>query len=380
MRLGRVLIVGGGLSGMCTALALAERGLATEIEIVESNPKWDVSGAGILLAANALRALDTLGLVDRVIAGGFPSPTTVLYAPDGTRLAELVTPPIQGTDYPSILGIARPVLHRILQDAVREAGIAVRVGVTVAVLEQTDRDIRVELSDGRVERYAMLVGSDGLRSKIRQLVFPEVPPPRYEDQMVWRYSFPFRPETLTSSWICLGDPKVGVAPMAAQAMYMFITESAPGTPLRYPDDQLAEQMRQRLDRYRHLPFVAPLVEAMTDPARVVLRPFETVLVPKPWHRGRVVLVGDAAHTLTAHTAQGGAMAIEDTVVLAEELARHDDLATALAAYADRRFDRVRRMWEYALRLCILERTHDPQAGVESPRLMAAATALAAEPI
>ncbi len=380
MRLDRVLIVGGGIAGMCTALALRHRRIAGEIDIVELNPKWDVYGAGILLAANALRALDTFGLADRVIAGGYPSPSTILYAPNGVQINELVTPPIAGTSYPSILGIARPVLHRILQAAIREAGVRVVLGVTVDAIEHTGSHVTVQFSDGREATYDLVVGADGLRSKVRRLAFPEVPPPRYEDQMVWRYAFPFRAEGLDASWIYLGDPKVGVAPMAQNAMYMFITEGAPGQPLRFPEEQLAEEMRKRLAGYQHVPRLVALAEAMTDPARVVLRPFETILVPKPWHRGRIVLVGDAAHTLTAHTAQGGAMAIEDTVVLAEELDRHQELEAALTAYVERRFDRVRRMWEYSLELCVLERTHDPRAPIESPKLMAAATELAAQPI
>ncbi len=380
MRLGRVLIVGGGIAGMCTALALRERGIAMEIDIAEINPKWDVYGAGILLAANALRALDTIGLADRVIAGGYPSPSTVLFAPNGARIGELVTPPIAGTSYPSILGIARPVLHRILQATIREAAVSVTLGITVDRIEQAGDHVVVQFSDGRQSTYDLVVGADGLRSRVRHLAFPEVPPPRYEDQMVWRYAFPFRAEGLDASWIYLGDPKVGVAPMAQDAMYMFITEGAPSKPLRYPEEQLAEEMRKRLDGYRHVPALVALAEAMTDPARVVLRPFETILVPKPWHRGQIVLVGDAAHTLTAHTAQGGAMAIEDAVVLAEELDRHSDLEAALTAYVERRFDRVRRMWEYSLELCLLERTHDPRAPIESPKLMAAAHELAAQPI
>ncbi len=374
----RALIVGGGIAGMCTALGLSQAGFA--VDLVEKNPKWDVYGAGILLAANALRALDQLGLAERVIAAGYPSPTTVLWAPDGTRLGEVTTPPIEGTTYPSILGIARPALHRVLQEAVRSAGINVRVGTTIERLEEEGDAVQVAFADGERGRYDLVIGADGLRSQVRQLIFPEVPTPRYEDQVVWRYPFSLRPPELTTSWIVLGDPKVGIVPTAPDAVYIFITEAAPGKPLRFADEQLADAMRERVMLYQHIPLLRLLAEHLTEPSRVVLRPFETVLVPHPWYRGRIVLVGDAAHTLTAHTAQGGAMAIEDAVVLVQELRDTSDVEKALHSYSRRRFERVRRMFELSLQICMLERTHDPRTAVESARLMAEAHTLAAMPI
>jgi 2-polyprenyl-6-methoxyphenol hydroxylase-like FAD-dependent oxidoreductase len=111
---------------------------------------------------------------------------------------------------------------------------------------------------------------------------------------------------------------------------------------------------------------------------VVMRPFETILMPAPWNRGRVVLVGDSAHAMTAHIAQGAAMAIEDAVVLSEELKAHDDLETALANYNERRFPRVSSLVGMSRQICEWERSNDPSADI--PAMTIASMKLAAQPI
>lgn len=375
MNVEKVLIVGGGIAGLCTAVGL--KGSGAVVEIVEQNPKWDVYGVGIIQLANALRALAALGLAEEAIAQGFPMSALVMWRPDGAPIATLPQPPIAGPDFPPQNGIARPKLHAILQKAAQAAGARVRLGLSVQAIEQDGERVRVAFTDGSQGVYDLVVGADGLRSRVRQLVFPEAPSPQYEEQVVWRYNLP-RPPEVDNIWMWMGDPKVGIVPLGPDLMYMFITDAAPGQPPRYPEAALAEEMRKRLDGYRHIPLLARLQEQITDPSKVVLRPFETILVPAPWHRGRVVLVGDAAHAMTAHIAQGAAMAIEDAVVLTEELRRGPSLEAALAAYNRRRFERVRKMVEMSRQLCIWERTHDPKA--DPVGVTAASMELAAQPI
>src|SRR5205823_2174682 len=142
---------------------------------------------------------------------------------------------------------------------------------------------------------------------IRRLVFSADLQPQFEGQMVWRYNLP-KPEDVKDIWMFMGiDPRVGFVPMSPDIMYMFLVETpAPGADLRVPESELAARMRGLLAHYPPGP-VAALRDQITDSARVVYRPFESILVPAPWHRGRVVLVGDAAHAMTAHIAQGAAM-------------------------------------------------------------------------
>jgi 2-polyprenyl-6-methoxyphenol hydroxylase-like FAD-dependent oxidoreductase len=370
-----ILIVGGGIAGLCTAIGLRDTGIA--IEIVEINPKWDVYGVGIIQLANALRALAELGLAERAVAEGFPMAGLQMYAPNGHQIANIPQPQIAGPDFPAQNGIARPKLHKILQDAAQATGAQVRLGITTQSIEQTSEQVHVTFTDGSTGNYDLVVGADGLRSTVRQLVFGKDLQPKYEDQVVWRYNLP-RPEQVKDIWMWMGDPKVGIVPLSPDIMYLFITDAAPGSIPRYLEEDLAAEMRKRLDGYAGISLLAGLRDQITDSSKVVLRPFETILVPAPWHRRRVVLVGDSAHAMTAHIAQGAAMAIEDAVVLTEELKQQDRLDSVLVNYNQRRYDRVRQLVEMSRQVCEWERTHDPKADVMGVTI--ASMKLAAQPI
>jgi 2-polyprenyl-6-methoxyphenol hydroxylase-like FAD-dependent oxidoreductase len=114
------------------------------------------------------------------------------------------------------------------------------------------------------------------------------------------------------------------------------------------DDELHAQLRQRIAEYGGL--IGRLREQVTDPRQVVYRPLETVLVPPPWHKGRVLIIGDAAHSGTPHLAQGAAMAIEDAVLLGEMLNQDRSLDATLHAFAARRLPRCRLVLEAGLQL------------------------------
>ena len=368
-----ILIVGGGVAGLSTAIGL--KGTGVSVDLVELNPDWNVYGVGIIQLANALRALAALGLAEQAVAQGYPMSGLEVYAPNGYMIMHQPQPQIAGPNFPAQNGIARPILHKILQDAALATGVNVQLGITVQAIEDKGDKVSVTFTDGSSKDYDLVVGADGLRSTVRQLVFPETPEPKYEGQMVWRYNLP-RPENVKDIQMYMGDPKVGCVPMSNETMYIFITDAAPNEILRVPKAELAVEMRKRLDVYGGL--FAKYQEQITDPEGVVLRPFETVLVTGPWYRGRVVLIGDAAHAMTAHIAQGAAMAIEDAVVLTEEMKAHDTLEGALAAYHTRRYDRVAELVELSRTICQMERDH---VNVEQiPGLLAQSTKLAAKPI
>jgi len=370
-----LLIIGGGIAGLCTAIGL--RGSGIRVDIVELNPKWDVYGVGIIQLANALRALAALGLAERAVAEGYPMDGLEMYAPNGHTIAKLPQPRIAGPNFPAQNGITRPKLHSILQDAAKASGAHVRTGLTIKSIDEADGHVNVVFTDGTTGQYDLVVGADGLRSTVRSIVFGASPQPKFENQIVWRYNVKKPPEVKD---ICMwmGDPKVGIVPMSPDLMYVFITDGPYETLPRFVEGELAAQMRKRLTHYAHLPLIAGVCEQITDSSKVVVRPFETILVPSPWYRGRVVLVGDSAHAMTAHIAQGAAMAIEDAVVLTEEIKNGDDLASVLANYDKRRFGRVSQLVEMSRQLCEWERTHDPKADVMG--VTVASFQLAAQPI
>jgi 2-polyprenyl-6-methoxyphenol hydroxylase-like FAD-dependent oxidoreductase len=251
-------------------------------------------------------------------------------------------------------GITRPKLHAIFQDAVTSSGANVRLGATV---DAVGEDGRVEFNDGGDAEYDLVVGADGIHSRVRALVFPDAPEPQYTGQIVWRYNVP-RPDGLETLDMFVGsNGKAGFVPLSPELMYILYIEAVPAERVKMPEERLAEIFRERLAE-----FGGPVGEVrdrdIVDPAQVVVRPVESLLVPTPWHRGRVVLVGDAAHATSPHVGQGGAMAIEDAIVLAEEVSG-GDLDAALTRYAERRYPRCREIWEISRQIGTWEIEHTP---------------------
>jgi 2-polyprenyl-6-methoxyphenol hydroxylase-like FAD-dependent oxidoreductase len=224
-------------------------------------------------------------------------------------------------------GITRPRLHKILQDATLSSGADVRTGATVSSLDDAKRE------------YDLVVGADGLHSQIRGELFPEAAP-KLTGQVCWRYNLP-RIEGLDKIRVYIGpNGTAGFVPLAADLMYMLTIEKPPeGAPLRLPREGLATTYRERLAGFGGP--VAEMRELVVDDDAVVYRPVENVVVPAPWYRDNVVLIGDAAHATSPHCGQGAAQAIEDGLVLAHELAARGDVGAALDAFMARRFDRCR---------------------------------------
>jgi 2-polyprenyl-6-methoxyphenol hydroxylase-like FAD-dependent oxidoreductase len=332
----KVLVVGGGIGGMSAALALNRNGVA--VKLIDSDPSWRVYGAGITITGMSLRAFDALGVLSEIRERGFVHTGMRPMRFDGERLPGPAHAP---PDAPPIMcggGIMRPVLHDILSTRVRAAGIDVRLGVTVAKLEQDDDGVDVTLSDGVTERFDLVVGADGIYSKTRSMIFPDAPRPQFTGQGCWRIVAD-RPPEVDRAEIYFGGPlKVGMSPISQDQMYVFLLEHVPGNPWFAPETHV-----------EHLSnLLAPFGGALTavraglgEHSQIVYRPLEWLLLPDPWYLGRVVLIGDAAHATTPHMASGAGVAVEDGLVLAQELAKSDDVAVALRAFMDRRFERAK---------------------------------------
>jgi len=375
----KVLIVGGGIGGLVAAVALRQKDTDVEIELVEVNPKWDVYCVGIITLANSLRALAAVGLADKVLQAGYGMDKLDFFDSEGNFLHGVPQPRLAGPQYPSACALTRPRLHSILQDAVHAAGVNVRVGVTVAELTHTDEAVAVNFTDVSTGQYDLVIGADGIRSLVRQLVFGTEYQPIFAGQMIWRCNVP-KPPAVENFHMFQGKSgnKAGFVPLASDLMYIFLTEKPrPGAETKIPDEQLAEAFRERL-----MEFGGPVAEIrdryLTDPSQIVYRPFEQILLPPPWFRGRVVLLGDAAHAMSAHVAQGAALAIEDAVALAEELSAKSTLLEALNGYMERRYERCKSLVEIAQELARGEMENDRT--VDVPGLTVKSMQIAAAPI
>jgi 2-polyprenyl-6-methoxyphenol hydroxylase-like FAD-dependent oxidoreductase len=334
----RVLVVGGGIGGLSAAIALRQAGL--EVDVVEKNPAWDVYGVGIIQPGNALRALNALGLAQEAVAQGHPMRGDATWLADGqTQLADNDWSPLVA-GLPPGNGITRPRLHRIFQRHTLDSGADVRTGVTFTTIDDRDDGVDVAFTDGQNRRYDLVIGADGLYSQVRETVFGADLRPAYTGQVCWRYNLP-RIDGLDKIWVYIGATgTAGFVPLAEDLMYMLTIEKPPeGAPVRLEREGMAALYRERLGQFGGP--VAAHRELIVDDDAVIYRPVENVLVPPPWYRGRVVLIGDAAHATSPHCGQGAAQAIEDALVLREELGADRSLAEALEAFTRRRYERCK---------------------------------------
>jgi 2-polyprenyl-6-methoxyphenol hydroxylase-like FAD-dependent oxidoreductase len=331
-----ILIVGGGVAGLAVAIGLHNQGI--RVEVVEKNADWSVYHVGIIVQSNFIRALDQLGVGQAAVKAGFPYKGARFMSMGGDIIAELPGDP-QVDSLPADLGLTRPALHEVLTSEVKRLGIPVRLGVTFESFTDTGEGVDVAFTDGTSGSYDLLIGCDGNYSAVRKVLWPDATP-KFTGQGVWRYNVP-RPADLEWSDLYIGKPdfhgKAGYCPLTPEEMYIFVVCEEPGNP-RFAPETLAAEMRQRLEGYGGM--LGEAAKAVTDPALVVYRPLEACIMPDPWYKGRVVLIGDSAHSATPHLGQGAAMAVEDAVVLAEELAGKD-IDTALRAFMERRFERAK---------------------------------------
>jgi 2-polyprenyl-6-methoxyphenol hydroxylase-like FAD-dependent oxidoreductase len=366
-----ILIIGGGIGGLTAAIALRRDG--HRVTVIEKDPDWSVYGVGIIQQANVIRAMADLGLVDDYMSASVGFDKVAIHLPNGIMVVEVPMPRlVEG--YPPAVGIGRPALHKILGDRTIADGAEVRLGVTARSIEDDGEGVDVSFSDGSAGRFDIVVGADGVYSQTRSVIMPDAPRPKFTGQAVWRYNFP-RPVDLDALHAYNGPIGIGLVPISRTLMYMYVTTPEPGNP-RYPHDKLAESMRSKLDGAA--PQIRALAEQITENDGVVYRPLEGMMLYGDWHAGRVVLLGDAVHATTPHLGQGAGLAIEDSIVLAEELKRHDTPDEAFRAYRDRRFERCRYIVEKSLEICRGQLGEGPL--IDNAEATAEAFRVMAEPI
>jgi 2-polyprenyl-6-methoxyphenol hydroxylase-like FAD-dependent oxidoreductase len=366
-----VLVVGGGAAGAATAILLARAGVA--VDLVEAAPDVTGSGSGITLQGNALRVFRDLGVLDDVVAHGYAFDVLGLRTPDGTVIAEFPDAKTGGDDLPATVGMPRAVMARLLLERAAAVGAKVRMATR---LESVTTDGHVSLSDGTSQTYDLVVGADGLNSGVRAAIgIPTTPEPL--GMGIWRV-FTTRPASITRTDLTYGGAAyiAGYCPTGDDSIYAYLVEDAADRTGLSGDERLAT-MRDLAAHYGG-PWTE-IRDRMTDAPRVNYTWFTHHVVDGPWHRDRVVLAGDAAHSCPPTLAQGAAQALEDATVLADEVLKADDLETALTAYGARRQPRAGAVVANSVQLAqwLLAHEPPPQAGgtADVPGLMARTSAL-----
>jgi len=373
-RVDRVLVVGGGIAGMSLGIGLRRAGIRTDI--VEIDAEWNVLGLGIALLGPTLRALRTIGLLERCIEQGFGYSSFAVGNPAGKIVQTVDLARLNGPDYPAAVGIMRPAFHAALADACRDEGVVIRLGTSVASLKQGRDSVEVAFSDGTTDRFDLVVGADGAYSKVRELAFGPDVRPRYTGQTVWRATVERPPEVTTLHVYYGGKGQPGFNPVSPDEMYVFLVQNSPDNE-RIPAERLPGALREQLAGFGGL--LAEARDRITRPEKIVHRPIEALLVPPPWYRGRVLLIGDAAHVPTPHLASGAGIAIEDAIVLVELLRTDQPVPEILEGFMARRFERCRMVVENSVQFGEWEK-HPNTPGADPAGLLGRSMAALAQPI
>ncbi|WP_435175337.1 FAD-dependent monooxygenase [Actinacidiphila sp. bgisy145] len=331
----RTVIAGGGLVGLTAAASL--QSIGHEVTVLEQAPEIRAAGAGIGLWPNALREFDHIGVgADVRDLGAWID--TWFFDPAGRpqRAAGY------GPDDHRFLLVPRPALNQLLADRI---GLdRIRLGARATGCTETGTEVIVHLADGTDLRADLLIGADGVHSRIRASLVPGSDAVPHEGHYAWRALVPAGAERPEGSVLTIGAERTrgGYARVSADRTMWMVNQFDAG--------ELTGTKRDRaLTRARHLAargWHADLLEMIAaTPEDAILENLITLVPPLPrWTGRRVALVGDAAHGLSPHIAAGGTLGVEDIGVLRTHLASSPDAATAFTRYERERrarFDQVR---------------------------------------
>jgi 2-polyprenyl-6-methoxyphenol hydroxylase-like FAD-dependent oxidoreductase len=317
----RALIVGAGPAGLTAAIALTRIGI--EVRLFERAPELGKAGAGLGVQSNALRALQKLGIGDRIEAAGTELRVQEFRNIHGKPLFSFPQGEVADEYGTPTISLLRADVQLALIDAVSPG--VLQLGSECVAIEQDEQGVAARFADGHTERGALLVGADGGRSVARKHLYGAADAePRYSGFTSWRAVVEMSPDTLpadTSRTFLGAGRQFVMFPVGANRIYWGLLKREPQGDTT-PTSGLHELLSEHL---RDFPEVTRRLVSATDEEKIIRADICDRDPEQTWVKGRVVLIGDAAHMTTPFIGQGAGISMEDAVVLAKELALTDGL-------------------------------------------------------
>lgn len=334
------LVIGGGVAGPVAATALRAAGIEATVYEAYPGPAYNI-GSALGFAPNGLAALDVIGAGDAVRAVALPMTRMVMSV--GHKDIELPT----AAGLEPLHAIDRSDLHQVLHDHAVDAGVAVEYSKRLVGVEEHRDGVTARFADGSTATADIIIGADGIKSRVRTLIDPNAPGADYTGMLGFgaytECSYPVAPETMVFAYgrnayylyWPMPDGRIAWGANLPQKRYLSLTEAR-----EVPAEQWLRTLREV---YAEDTPGADLVRN-TSPEELVVTGGLHIMPPVPhWYRDRMVLVGDAVHAPSNSTGQGASLAIESAVQLARCLRDFDSPATAFAAYERIRRPRVEKV-------------------------------------
>ncbi len=376
MRVERVAIIGAGPGGGSAAVWLAEHGV--DVTLIEASHNTSINGQAVTFGPQMHRGIQELGLLeDMVMRGNNFDGVAADVEPGGEYRAAKSEPLVEGVR--PMLTMRRQELHELLIERAERAGATYLLGVAFESLRDLGDRVEITLSDGSTSEYDLVIGADGIRSRVREFIAPDTvvePLPQGGYRAVVD-DVPRDDHPGLSYMGSRDDYMCGYIELHGGLTYVTIANNEHEDRVAHAD--VPRRMREILAA--EVGEMARLRDLVTDeladiPGRVSFRKMETVMVDGPWHKGRAVLVGDAAHGTTPNLGLGAGSAMEDVLVLMRKLADESpkSLGELLDDYSNERNARISVVNRNSASLCRLQCEH----GTNSPVLLEAYAKAAAE--
>jgi 2-polyprenyl-6-methoxyphenol hydroxylase-like FAD-dependent oxidoreductase len=333
----KINIIGGGIGGLTTAIALQQKGFS--VTIYEAAPVIREVGAGLWVAANAINIFERLGFADEIKNAGNQLESSMLADHKGKPMSKVDFKKIINSYGNGTTTIHRARLQAILMSHVEKGSI--EIGKRLKKIENTEGSVKVHFEDGTISESDILIGSDGIHSVVREQIFGTVPL-RFSNQTCWRGIAKMRLENTKNAaelWGTKSGLRSSYSQINDEEVYWYITKKEKeGT-----KKTTSEVKNYLVNLVSEFQSEIKNVLQNTDNEAIIQNDLSDLTPMSSWHKGNIVLIGDAAHASTPNLGQGACQAIEDAYVLVECLAKNSNaspISEAFLAYEKLRMEKA----------------------------------------